>query len=50
MSKLGRARGAATCASCRRFDGHAWCRRWNYHTEAGAPICAEFRAVAPRDA
>jgi hypothetical protein len=32
-----------TCASCRQFDGTAWCRRWNYHTEAQSPICPEYR-------
>ncbi|HEY7201496.1 MAG TPA: hypothetical protein VIC57_14845 [Candidatus Dormibacteraeota bacterium] len=32
-----------TCASCRQFDGTAWCRRWNFHTEPASPICDEYR-------
>lgn len=51
MEKLARASGRATCSTCRQFDGHAWCRRWNYHTEADSPICAQYRAVtmAPQE-
>ena len=45
MHKLRRSNAAVTCASCQRFDGHAWCRRWNYHTAADAPICADYRAT-----
>ena len=28
-----------TCGSCRRFDGIAWCRHWNFHTTAESPPC-----------
>ncbi|HVB76627.1 MAG TPA: hypothetical protein VNI34_02270 [Candidatus Nitrosotalea sp.] len=31
------------CADCRRFDGLSWCHRWNLPTEAGSPICDQFR-------
>ena len=43
MRKLARAT-RATCATCRQFDGSAWCRRWNYHTEPEAPVCDQYRA------
>ena len=46
MQKLPAARPLITCASCRQFDGTAWCRRWNYHTEPGSPICVQYRARA----
>lgn len=45
MRKLARPRVGTTCGSCRRFDGLAWCRRWNYHTGADSPICPEYRAA-----
>src|SRR5207245_10933524 len=28
-----------TCGSCRKFDGIAWCRHWNFHTTAESPPC-----------
>jgi len=43
MRKLGRSNPKVTCASCRQFDGMAWCRRWNFHTEASSPICDQYR-------
>ncbi len=43
MKKLATAGARVTCSSCARFDGTAWCRRWNFHTEPGAPICAQYR-------
>ncbi|HUZ88745.1 MAG TPA: hypothetical protein VMU49_02830 [Candidatus Acidoferrales bacterium] len=39
----GEAAKARTCAQCRRFDGLAWCHRWNIATDSGAPICDQFR-------
>jgi len=24
----------------------AWCRRWNFHTEASSPICDQYRPRA----
>ena len=47
MRKLARSSARVTCASCQRFDGTAWCRRWNYHTAPEAPICEEYRALRP---
>ncbi len=47
MRKLARSNERVTCASCRQFDGTAWCRRWNYHTEPEAPICAQSRPRPP---
>ena len=49
MRKRARSRREITCASCRNFDGAAWCRRWNFHTDAGSPICDEYRP-GPRPA
>ena len=43
MRKLARSNQRVTCGSCRQFDGLAWCRRWNYHTEAGSPVCEQYR-------
>jgi hypothetical protein len=43
MRKLAASNPAVTCASCRQFDGTAWCRRWNYHTAPDAPVCAQYR-------
>ena len=43
MRKRAASNPAVTCASCRQFDGTAWCRRWNYHTEPAAPICDQYR-------
>ena len=48
MRKLAASNPRVTCASCRRFDGTAWCRRWNYHTEPTAPICDQYRPVERR--
>lgn len=45
MQKLARSNPKVTCGTCRQFDQHMWCRRWNYHTAADAPICAEYRVV-----
>jgi deazaflavin-dependent oxidoreductase (nitroreductase family) len=28
-----------TCGTCRKFDGTAWCRHWNFHTTAESPPC-----------
>lgn len=47
MRKRTSSNAAVTCGSCRNFDGQAWCRRWNFHTDAVSPICDEYRA-APR--
>jgi hypothetical protein len=43
MRKLPRSNPRVTCGSCRQFDGLAWCRRWNYHTDAQAPVCDQYR-------
>lgn len=43
MRKRQTSNSRVTCASCRQFDGTAWCRRWNYHTDAESPICEEYR-------
>jgi hypothetical protein len=43
MKKMGTSNQRVTCASCRQFDGLAWCRRWNYHTEPQSPICDQYR-------
>ncbi len=43
MKKLARSNPRVTCGSCRQFDGLAWCNRWNYHTEAAAPVCDQYR-------
>jgi hypothetical protein len=43
MRKLLTSNPRVTCASCRQFDGSAWCRRWNYHTAPDAPICDQYR-------
>jgi hypothetical protein len=43
MRKLRRSSDRVTCGSCRRFDGLAWCRRWNFHTTADSPICGQYR-------
>ncbi|HSR22848.1 MAG TPA: hypothetical protein VLW53_04810 [Candidatus Eisenbacteria bacterium] len=43
MRKLPSSNRRITCASCRHFDGTAWCRRWNYHTAPEAPICDQYR-------
>ncbi len=45
MRKLARSNPRVTCGSCRQFDGRAWCRRWNYHTEAEAPVCDQYRPL-----
>jgi hypothetical protein len=47
MRKRARSNPAVTCGSCRNFDGHAWCRRWNFHTDAVSPICDEYKAAPP---
>jgi hypothetical protein len=44
MRKRPRSNPRVTCGSCQRFDGLAWCRRWNYHTTADSPICDQYRA------
>jgi len=33
------------CGSCRQFDGLAWCRHWNFHTDAESPICRFYRPL-----
>src|SRR5438477_11228223 len=35
-----------TCGSCRKFDGTAWCRHWNFHSTAESPTC-RFYARKP---
>ena len=35
-----------TCGSCRKFDGTAWSRHWNFHTTAESPPC-RFYSRAP---
>jgi hypothetical protein len=47
MRKLAVSNRAVTCVSCRQFDGTAWCRRWNYHTEPAAPVCDQYRPLPP---
>jgi hypothetical protein len=47
MRKLAKSNPHVTCDSCRQFDGAAWCRRWNYHTEPAAPICDQYRPLPP---
>lgn len=49
MRKRDRSNPTVTCGSCRNFDGSAWCRRWNFHTDATSPICEEYRP-GPRPA
>jgi hypothetical protein len=34
-----------TCGSCRKFDGTAWCRHWNFHTTAESPPCRFYSKV-----
>jgi hypothetical protein len=34
-----------TCGSCRKFDGTAWCRHWNFHTTAESPPCRFYTRV-----
>jgi hypothetical protein len=46
MKKLDRSNQRVTCGSCRQFDGHAWCRHWNFHTSSDSPICAFYRVRA----
>jgi hypothetical protein len=46
MLKRARSNPRITCGSCRQFDGLAWCNRWNFHTSADSPICAEYRPRA----
>lgn len=43
MRKRRRSNAAVTCGGCRNFDGSAWCRRWNFATDAVSPICDEYR-------
>lgn len=43
MRKLSTSNPRVTCGSCRQFDGTAWCRRWNFHTEPQAPVCDQYR-------
>jgi hypothetical protein len=50
MRKLASSNPRVVCASCRQFDGAAWCRRWNYHTEPLAPVCDQYRPAPPRPA
>lgn len=50
MHKLPASNPRVTCALCRQFDGTAWCRRWNYHTEPEAPVCDQYRPAATRPA
>jgi len=47
MKKRARSNRRVTCGSCARFDGTAWCRRWNYHTSADSPICDEYHPAHP---
>ena len=35
---------AVACGTCRNFDGSAWCRRWNFATDATSPICDQYRS------
>jgi hypothetical protein len=46
MRKLAASNARVTCGSCRQFDGTAWCRRWNFHTEPSAPVCGQYRPLA----
>jgi hypothetical protein len=39
MKKAQAAKARVTCGSCRKFDGTAWCRHWNFHTTAESPPC-----------
>jgi len=43
MHKLASSNPRVVCGSCRQFDGATWCRRWNFHTEAAAPVCDQYR-------
>lgn len=31
-----------TCGTCRKFDGIAWCRHWNFRTTAESPPCRSY--------
>jgi hypothetical protein len=48
MKKTGVESPRVTCGSCRQFDGHAWCRHWNFHTTADSPPCRFYRPNATR--
>lgn len=47
MRKTRVERPKVSCGSCRQFDGHAWCNRWNFSTAADSPPCDQYRAAAP---
>ena len=34
MKKLEVHNPNVTCGSCRKFDGHTWCKHWNFFTTA----------------
>jgi hypothetical protein len=46
MQKLARSNSRVTCGSCRQFEGQTWCRHWNFHTAADAPICPFYKALS----
>ena len=47
MRKLEHHNPNVACGSCRKFDGHAWCKHWNFFTTADSPPC-RFYSAKPR--
>jgi len=43
MQKARAARPSVSCATCRMFDGLAWCRHWNFHTTRESPPCGFYK-------
>ena len=48
MKKSRAASPKVTCGSCRKFDGSAWCRHWNFHTTAESPPCQFYAPLGRR--
>jgi hypothetical protein len=44
MKKLEVHNPNVTCGSCRKFDGHTWCKHWNFFTTAESPPCRFYSA------
>ena len=45
MKKLEVHNPNVTCGSCRKFDGHTWCKHWNFFTTADSPPCRFYSAT-----
>jgi hypothetical protein len=50
MKKTRAERPRVTCGTCRKFDGTAWCRHWNFHTTAESPPCSFYSPNAKSEA